>query len=62
LCKKKRQIPLATIWLVVQEAIDLKSAGLDTDPAEFSEKTGYTLSEECPAPFGLCRFPATASL
>ena len=31
---------------VVQDAIDLKSAGLDIDPAELSEKTGYTLSEE----------------
>jgi phage gp29-like protein len=31
---------------VVQDAIDLKSAGLDIDPAELSEKTGYTLTEE----------------
>jgi len=31
---------------VVQDAIDLKSAGLDIDPAELSEKTGYTLEEE----------------
>jgi phage gp29-like protein len=30
---------------VVQDAIDLKSAGLDIDPAELSEKTGYTLEE-----------------
>ena len=28
---------------VVQDAIDLKSAGLEIDPAELSEKTGYTL-------------------
>jgi len=31
---------------VVQDAIDLKTAGLDIDPAELSEKTGYTLTEE----------------
>ena len=31
---------------VVKDAIDLKSAGLDIDPAELSEKTGYTLTEE----------------
>ena len=31
---------------VMQDAIDLKSAGLDIDPSELSEKTGYTLNEE----------------
>lgn len=31
---------------VVQDAIDLKSAGFAIDPAELSEKTGYTLTEE----------------
>jgi phage gp29-like protein len=29
---------------VVQDALDLKAAGLDIDPAELSEKTGYTLT------------------
>jgi hypothetical protein len=33
---------------VVQDAIDLKSAGLDIDPAELSEKTGYTLEAGSP--------------
>ena len=31
---------------VVQDAIDLKSAGMQIDPAELSEKTGYSLTEE----------------
>lgn len=31
---------------VVQDAIDLKTAGLEINPAELSEKTGYTLTEE----------------
>ncbi|QHI70480.1 phage portal protein family protein [Tichowtungia aerotolerans] len=31
---------------VVQDAIDLKSAGMQIDPAELSEKTGYTLTEK----------------
>jgi phage gp29-like protein len=30
---------------VVQDAIDLKSAGMQIDPAELSEKTGYTLEQ-----------------
>jgi phage gp29-like protein len=30
---------------VVQDALDLKAAGLEIDPAELSEKTGYTLTE-----------------
>jgi phage gp29-like protein len=29
---------------VVQDALDLKAAGLEIDPAELSEKTGYTLT------------------
>lgn len=29
---------------VVQDAVNLKAAGLDIDPAELSEKTGYTLT------------------
>jgi phage gp29-like protein len=33
---------------VVQDAIDLKSAGLDIDPAELSEKTGYSLQATTP--------------
>ncbi|QHI69863.1 phage portal protein family protein [Tichowtungia aerotolerans] len=31
---------------VVQDAIDLKTAGMQIDPAELSEKTGYTLTEK----------------
>ena len=31
---------------VVEDAVRLKSAGLEVDPAELSEKTGYTLSEK----------------
>ena len=31
---------------IVKDAVDLKSAGLQVDPAELSEKTGYTLTEE----------------
>jgi phage gp29-like protein len=30
---------------VVQDALDLKAAGLEIDPAELSEKTGYTLTK-----------------
>ena len=30
---------------VVQDAIDLKTAGMQIDPAELSEKTGYTLEQ-----------------
>ena len=30
---------------VVQDALDLKAAGLEIDPAEISEKTGYTLTK-----------------
>jgi len=30
----------------VQKALDLKAAGLEIDPAELSEKIGYTLSAE----------------
>ncbi|QHI70138.1 phage portal protein family protein [Tichowtungia aerotolerans] len=31
---------------LVEDAVQLKSAGLDVDPAELSEKTGYTLTEK----------------
>ena len=31
---------------VVQDAIDLKTAGMQIDPAELSEKTGYTFTEQ----------------
>lgn len=31
---------------IVQDVIDLKSAGHDIDPAQISEKTGYTLTEQ----------------
>jgi len=34
---------------VVQDALDLKAAGLEIDPAELSEKTGYPLPNPPPA-------------
>jgi hypothetical protein len=34
----------------VQDALDLKAAGLEIDPAELSEKTGYTLTRSKAVP------------